>query len=117
MKEHGANAWLVNTGWVGGGYNKGGHRIDLPATRGIIDCILDGSLDDVEYETLPIFNLQVPKTVPCTDSSLLNPRNNWPSPEEWDAEAAELAKKFIANFEHFADTEDTKKLIVAGPQL
>ncbi len=117
MKEQGANAWLVNTGWVGGGYNKGGHRIDLPSTRGIIDCILDGSLEDVVYDTLPIFNLQIPKIVPCMDSSLLNPRDNWSNPEEWDATAIELAKKFIANFEHFADTEDTKKLIAAGPQL
>ena len=117
MKEHGASAWLVNTGWVGGGYNKGGHRIDLPSTRGIIDCILDGSLDDVEYVTLPIFNLQIPKVVPCMDSSLLNPRDNWEHPEDWDAEAMELARKFIANFEKFADSDDTRRLIAAGPQL
>jgi phosphoenolpyruvate carboxykinase (ATP) len=117
MKEHGASAWLVNTGWVGGGYGRGGNRIDLPSTRSIIDCILDGSLDDVEYETLPVFNLQIPKSVPCIDSNILNPRNIWSDPLDWDVSAAELAKKFIANFEHFADTEDTRKLIAAGPQL
>jgi len=117
MKEHGATAWLVNTGWVGGGYNKGGHRIDITETRGIIDCIRDGSLENVEYETLPVFNLQIPKTVPCMDSSLINPRNNWANPEDWDAEALNLAKKFIANFEQYADTEDTRMLIAAGPQL
>ena len=117
MKEHGASAWLVNTGWVGGGYGKGGERIDLPSTRGIIDCILDGSLDNVEYETLPVFNLQIPKEVPCIDSDILNPRNIWTDPSEWDAQALELGKKFITNFANFADSEATRKLIAAGPQV
>jgi len=117
MIQHGTSAWLVNTGWVGGGYGKGGERIDLPSTRGIIDCILDGSLDDVGYDTLPIFNLQIPKSVPCVDSSILNPRNIWTDPAEWDEAAVELAKKFIANFENFADSEATRKLIEAGPQI
>jgi phosphoenolpyruvate carboxykinase (ATP) len=117
MIQHGTSAWLVNTGWVGGGYGKGGERIDLPSTRGIIDCILDGRLDDVPYETLPIFNLQIPKIVPCIDSDILNPRKIWSDPAEWDAAAKELAKKFIANFEHFTDTEETRRLVEAGPQL
>ncbi len=117
MVQHGTSAWLVNTGWVGGGYGKGGHRIDLPSTRGIIDCILDGRLDDVAYETLPIFNLQIPKEVPCVDSHILNPRNIWSDPAEWDATARELAKKFIANFEKFTDSDETRKLVEAGPQL
>ncbi len=117
MVQHGASAWLVNTGWVGGGYGKGGHRIDLPSTRGIIDCILDGRLDDVGYENLPIFNLQIPKTVPCIDSSILNPRNNWADPKEWDKAAMDLARKFIDNFENFTDSEETRQLVAAGPQI
>lgn len=117
MKEHGADAWLVNTGWVGGGYGKGGERIDITATRGIIDSILDGSLDDVEYENLPVFNLAIPKVVPGLDAKLLNPRSIWTDPSEWDAAAVELGKKFIANFEAFADTEATAALIAAGPQI
>ncbi len=116
MVQHGASAWLVNTGWVGGGYGKGGHRIDLPSTRRIIDAILEGTLDSVSYETLPIFNLEIPRNIPGIDSRILNPRNNWSDPEQWDRQAIELAEKFISNFAHFTDNEATRKLIAAGPQ-
>jgi len=114
---HNTTAWLVNTGWVGGGYGKGGKRIDLPATRALIDAIHDGTLDRAEYEKLPIFNLQIPKHVPGLDDGILNPRSIWTNPEEWDEAACELAKRFIDNFEHFADSEATRSLIAAGPQL
>jgi phosphoenolpyruvate carboxykinase (ATP) len=117
MELHNATAWLVNTGWVGGGFSTGGHRIDLPSTRKLIDAIHDGSLDDVEYEMLPIFNLQIPKHVAGVDDHILNPRNIWSKPEEWDKAACDLAKKFINNFEHFADSEETRRLIAAGPQM
>ncbi|HEC43441.1 MAG TPA: phosphoenolpyruvate carboxykinase (ATP) [Bacteroides sp.] len=117
MKEHGASAWLVNTGWVGGGYGKGGERIDITSTRRIIDAILDGSLDNVGFESLPVFNLQIPKSVPGVDTAILNPRNIWTDPAEWDAQALDLGKRFIANFEPFADSEATKALIAAGPQI
>jgi len=114
---HNTTVWLVNTGWVGGGYGKGGKRIDLPATRALIDAIHDGTLDRAEYEILPIFNLHIPKHVPKFDDSILNPRNIWSNPLDWDKAACDLAKRFIANFEHFAETEDTHSLITAGPQL
>ena len=116
MTDHGTSAWLVNTGWVGGGYGKGGQRIDLPSTRKIIDAILEGDLDDVGYETLPIFNLEMPIEVPGVDSSILNPRNVWSDPKEWDEQAKNLAMRFIKNFERFTDSEATKRLIAAGPQ-
>ena len=117
LKEHGASAWLVNTGWVGGGYGKGGQRIDLPSTLKIIDSILDGSLDNAEYETLPVFNLSIPKSVSGVDQNILNPRNIWSDPSEWDAQALALGKKFIVNFANLPDSEATRKLIAAGPQV
>jgi phosphoenolpyruvate carboxykinase (ATP) len=117
MKEHGASAWLVNTGWVGGGCGKGGERIDIVATRKIIDAILEGSLQEVEYETLPVFNLSIPKSVPGVEPGILNPRNIWSDPSEWDKTALELGRKFKANFEAFADSEETAALIAAGPQI
>ena len=76
MEEHGSNAYLVNTGWTGGAYGVG-ERMSLPATRKIIDAILDGTLENAEYETLPVFNLEIPKEVPGVDSKILNPRNAW----------------------------------------
>lgn len=115
MEKYNTEGWLVNTGWVGGEYGKGGNRIDLPATRKIIDAILNGNLDGIEYELLPVFNLRIPKSVPGIDNNILNPRNIWKKPEEWDEAARSLAVKFIKNFENFADTEETRSLIPSGP--
>ncbi|MFO7614450.1 MAG: phosphoenolpyruvate carboxykinase (ATP) [Bacteroidales bacterium] len=116
MKMHGSTAYLVNTGWVGGPYGVG-ERMDLPSTRKIIDAILEGKLDDAEYENLRYFNLAIPKDVPGVDSHVLNPRNSWKNPEEWDEAAKILAKKFIDNFVAFTDNEEGKRLVAAGPQL
>ena len=116
MEQHDCKAYLVNTGWIGGAYGVG-KRIDLPSTRAIINAILDGSLNNIEFDVLPIFNLRIPKAVPGVDSKMLNPRNAWSSPEAWEKQARELAAKFIANFENFTDNEAGKKLVAAGPQL
>ncbi len=116
MKQHNSKAYLVNTGWIGGAYGVG-KRIDLPATRAIINAILDGALLNVEYDTLPIFNLQVPRTVPGVDSKLLNPQNAWADPKAWEEAARSLAAKFIENFKNFTDNEAGQKLVAAGPQL
>jgi phosphoenolpyruvate carboxykinase (ATP) len=117
MEKYHAEAWLVNTGWVGGAYGKGGHRIDLPDTRKIIDAILNGQLDNVECELLPVFNLRIPKKVPGINANILNPRNIWRNPEEWDDASRSLALKFIKNFESFADTAETRNLTACGPQI
>jgi len=118
MEENNASAWLVNTGWVGGPYGKGGYRISIADTRKIINAILDGQLENVDYEKLPVFQLEIPKSVPGMDSSILNPRNIWKDPTEWDSKASDLAQRFITNFESFADTDKTRALISSGgPQL
>lgn len=116
MEEHGAKTYLVNTGWVGGAYGVG-KRMDLPGTRAIINAILDGSIENAEFDTLPIFNLQIPKIVKGVDSKVLNPRNSWTNPTDWDGAARGLAEKFIKNFENFTDNEAGRRLIAAGPQL
>ena len=116
MEMHGATAYLVNTGWIGGAHGVG-KRIDLPSTRSIINAILDGSLDDAEYDNCPIFNLAIPKTVNNVESKLLNPRNLWDNAEEWDSAAKNLGQLFIDNFKFFTDNEDAEKIVSAGPQL
>jgi len=116
MEMHGATAYLVNTGWIGGAYGTG-KRIDLPSTRNIINAILDGSLDNAEFENIPVFNLAVPTAVKNVDSKLLNPRNLWRNPADWDAAAKDLGGRFINNFKYFTDNEDVEKLVSAGPQL
>ncbi len=116
MESNGAEAYLVNTGWIGGAYGTG-NRIDLPTTRAIINGILDGSFDKAEYETLPVFGLNIPKSLEGIDSKIFNPRNLWEDPKAWDASAENLAKKFIANFANFTDSDEAKKLVASGPQI
>jgi phosphoenolpyruvate carboxykinase (ATP) len=116
MEQHKSIAYLVNTGWVGGAYGTG-KRIDLPATRAIINSILDGSIEKAEFEVMPVFNLQIPKALKGVESKFLNPRNSWPNPADWDVAARDLGQKFVKNFENFTDNEAGKKLVAAGPKL
>ncbi len=117
MKEHGSSAWLVNTGWLGGPVGVGS-RIDIPSTRSIIDSILNGSLLNEEYEQIPYFKLMVPKHVEGCEDHILNPRNLWKDPEEWDAAAKSLSKRFIDNFKHFMDSDAAVRLAqTAGPVI
>jgi phosphoenolpyruvate carboxykinase (ATP) len=112
MIEHDSQAYLVNTGWDGSG-----KRISIKATRAIIDSILDGSIDDAEVATLPIFNLQVPLALPGVDSAILDPRNSYADVADWQAKATRLAGLFIDNFEQYTDTDSGKNLVSAGPIL
>jgi len=114
MKAHGAEAWLVNTGWNGGAYGTG-NRIDLPSTRNIIDAILNRTLDSVQFVNLPVFNLSIPLSVPGVSPGLLDPRRAWDSPEAWDKAARSLAEKFVKNFSRFTSNTETAKLVSSGP--
>jgi phosphoenolpyruvate carboxykinase (ATP) len=116
MDQHGANAYLVNTGWVGGPPGVG-ERIDLDTTRKIIDSILGGELDKAEYEKTTYFQLYIPKSIPGCSANICNPKNAWENPEEWHQAAKKLAQRFIDNFEAFTDTEEGKRLVAAGPKV
>jgi phosphoenolpyruvate carboxykinase (ATP) len=115
MKAHNADAWLVNTGWMGGSYGTG-KRIDLPSTRKIINAILNGSLKEAQYNSLPVFNLSIPLSVPGVPSDLLDPREKWSSSQEWNRAAEALAEKFIRNFSKFTANTKTAKLVSSGPK-
>ncbi|MFP4059720.1 MAG: phosphoenolpyruvate carboxykinase (ATP) [Bacteroidota bacterium] len=116
MELHGSSAFLVNTGWIRGKYGVG-TRIDILSTRAIINAILDGSIHEMEFETMPVFNLQIPKSVPGVDNSILNPCNSWDNREDYEQTTRDLATKFIDNFKTFTDIEEGKRLVSAGPQL
>ncbi len=116
MQEHGSSAYLVNTGWIEGPYGVG-RRIDIPSTRAIIDGILDGSLENAEYEELPVFGLMIPKSVNGVNPKILNPRNIWANPADWDAAAKSLGEKFAKNFMSFTDNDEGKRLVGAGPKI
>ena len=112
MEAAGSVAYLVNTGW-----NGTGKRISIEATRAIIRSILNGSIDEAKTITLPYFNLKVPVSVEGADDSILDPRNTYTDPAEWNTKASELAGLFITNFEKFTDNEEGLALVAAGPSI
>jgi phosphoenolpyruvate carboxykinase (ATP) len=114
MKTHRAEAWLVNTGWMGGPYGIG-NRIDLPVTRMIINAILNGSLTDSAFVNLPVFNLSIPTGIKGIDENILDPGKVWDSQSRWHVAATDLALKFINNFSKFTVNKETAKLVSFGP--
>lgn len=116
IKQHGSEVYLVNTGWVNGGYGAG-KRMDIAATRVIIDRILDGSLKKAEYQELKPFGLMIPKAIKGVESQILNPKNGWIDKDEYERTAERLASSFIDNFKTFTDTQEGKELEAAGPSL
>ncbi len=115
MEAHGAEAYLVNTGWNGGGHGVG-KRISLKATRAIIDAILDGSIESAQFETFGTFNFQIPTAIEGVDASILNPRNTWSDATAYDATLAKLATQFVENFKKFATTPVGKAVEAVGPK-
>ena len=105
LTEHNATAYLVNTGWTGGGYGVGS-RISLKATRAIISAILNDELIGCETEIVKPFNLSIPKHVNGVDDSILNPQNSWTDKAAYAASAKQLAESFIKNFNNFTETEE-----------
>ena len=112
MEKVGATAYLVNTGW-----NGTGKRISIKDTRAIIDAILDGSIEKAETKKIPYFDFKVPVTLHDVNPGILDPRDTYATPEEWNEKAEDLAGRFIKNFEKFTYNEAGKALVVAGPKI
>ncbi len=112
MRNSGATAYLVNTGW-----NGTGKRISLADTRAIIDAILSGEVEKAECKTMPYFDIEFPTSLTGVDSKILDPTSTYEDPSEWDLKAQELAKLFIENFKKFTDNEEGKALTLSGPHL
>jgi phosphoenolpyruvate carboxykinase (ATP) len=112
LREHNAQCWLVNTGWQGGPYGVG-KRMSLPYTRAMVNALVEGNLDHVEFEIEPSFGLSIPRSVPGVPSDLLKPRNSWKDAAAYDKMAADLAKRFEKNFEQFDAPREIKE---AGPR-
>lgn len=112
MNANGAEAYLVNTGW-----NGTGKRISIKDTRGIIDAILNGDIEKAGTKMIPIFNLAVPTSLPGVDPKILDPRDTYADPSQWEEKAKDLASRFIKNFAQYTDNEEGKALVAAGPQL
>ena len=107
INKGGVKCWLVNTGWSGGKATEPGiKRMPIKATRALLNAALDGSLNSAEFREDPWFGFEVPVEVAGVDSKLLDPRSAWVNPDEYDKTAQDLVRKFIENFEQFADHVD-----------
>ena len=115
IKKHGANTWLVNTGWTGGPFGVGS-RMKLSLTRAIIDAIHDGSLANVETAEDPIFGLHIPKECNGVPAQILQPRNTWSDGAKYDESARKLAHAFQANFKKY-ESHASDAIKGAGPKI
>jgi len=100
IADHGAECWLVSTGWTGGAFGTG-KRMPIKATRALLTAALSGELKKVEFRTDPNFGFAVPVSLPGVDPALLDPRSTWADPAAYDAAAARLVAMFQKNFERF----------------
>jgi len=112
MKKSGAKAYLVNTGW-----NGTGKRISIRDTRGIIDAILNHSIDKAPVKTIPYFDFVVPTKLEGVDPNILDPRDTYAMAADWEVKAKDLAARFIKNFAKYEGNKAGKALVKAGPKL
>jgi len=112
MEKNGAKAYLVNTGW-----NGTGKRISIKDTRGIIDAILDGAIKTAPTKKIPYFDFEVPTELTGVDTGILDPRDTYADPSQWEEKAKDLAQRFIKNFAKYEGNDAGKALVAAGPQL
>ena len=112
MEKSGAKAYLVNTGW-----NGTGKRISIKDTRGIIDAILNGDINNAPTKTIPYFNFEVPTELNGVDTGILDPRDTYADAAQWEEKAKDLAARFIKNFAKYEGNAAGKALVAAGPQL
>ena len=112
MEKNGAKAYLVNTGW-----NGTGKRISIKDTRGIIDAILNGAIKTAPTKKIPYFDFEVPTELTGVDTGILDPRDTYADPSQWEEKAKDLAQRFIKNFAKYEGNDAGKALVAAGPQL
>ncbi len=115
LEDASINVWLINTGWTGGSYGTGS-RMKLAYTRAMITAALEGKLDNVEFETLPIFDLQIPTSCDNVPTEILNPRTTWMDKSAYDDTANKLASQFVKNFEQFVG-ETSEAILSAAPKV
>ena len=115
MEKFDVSVYLVNTGWVGASAQSGAKRFSLPKTRVIINAILDGKIEEAEFETDEYFRFQIPTSLGDIDSKLLNPMRAWNDPDHYRTTAEDLVKKFQKNYQQY-DLGD-EAVHRAGPEM
>lgn len=115
IERYGVNCWLVNTGWVGGPYGIG-KRISIHLTRMMLNAVLTGQINDVEYSHDPVFKFLVPKTCPGIPEQVLDPASSWSNKAEYVKKYRQLASRFVDNFKKF-EIYSPPEVRKAGPSL
>ncbi len=114
IERHGAKVWLVNTGWVGGKFGIG-KRISIRHTRNMLNAVLDGELDNVEYRKDKLFNFDIPRTCPNVPEDVLDPENAWGNKGEYWMKYDALVSRYIENFKMFT-TGCPEEIVSVGPK-
>ena len=114
MAEHGTKCWLLNTGWVSGGYGKS-KRIRIKWTRALLNAALDGTLNETEFSIDPRFGFEVPQSCEGVPEEILNPRDTWGNGADYDSTADRLARMFGENFEQF-EQGTSQEVLDAAPK-
>jgi phosphoenolpyruvate carboxykinase (ATP) len=115
MQKHKVNVWMINTGWTGGPVGVG-KRMKLDFTRAMITAALEGKLNNVDYDSHPVFGVAMPVECPGVPADLLNPRNTWTDKDAYDEKAKFLAGLFVKNFEKYKDGVSAE-VLNAAPYL
>lgn len=114
LTKHETDCWLINTGWTGGSYGVG-HRMSIDLTRTLITAALDGTLAECEFSPHPVFKVLVPHKCPGVHADVLDPRDTWENPEQYDEVARKLARMFADNFEQYKEYV-SPEVLAAGPE-
>jgi len=115
MEQHQTQIWLVNTGWTGGGFGVG-KRISLRYTRAMINAVLKGDLDQVDYQKHEVFGLQMPQTCAGVPDAVLNPKSTWQDPSAYDEQANRLAGAFTQNFKQY-ELSGYPEILAVAPRV
>jgi phosphoenolpyruvate carboxykinase (ATP) len=116
IDKHNVNVYLVNTGWTGGGYGVG-KRMSIKDTRACIHAILDGSINESEFDTTNTFRFNIPTTLKGVNPTILNPRNAWADKDAYLVQRDHLAGLFINNFKKYTDGQNGFDYSAAGPKV
>ena len=108
-----AQVYLINTGWTGGAYGKGGQRFSIPVTRTIVTEVISGCLLNTEQELYSGFNFSIPTAVGDINSDVLNPEKQWQDKQAYVEQMDVLIKQFQENFKRFSVS---KEILASGPE-